>query len=155
MPGAAVVHAIPREIATMTMHEVPSSEWRSFLERFSREHRAWLATMHWVPAHGAVMASHGAALESVRFDDQMPRTIVRVCFLDGPAVRLEQPQALHIEQDDRGAERALEIATAAGGLFRLAFRATALPEELDGVAPREMYAIGTLRHVTEKQPPAA
>lgn len=139
----------------MTMHDVPPSEWRSFLERFSREHRAWLATMHWVPASGAVMAAQGAALESISFDDETSHKIVRVCFLDGPAVRLEQPHALHIEQDDRGAERALEIETAAGGLFRLAFRATARPEELDGIAPREVFAVGTLRHVAQKQPPAA
>lgn len=140
----------------MTRQKVAPSEWRTFLDRFSRAHRAWLATIHWVPAGGAVIAAQRAALESISLDDQRSRTIVRVSVFDGPAVRLEQPQAVHIEQDDRGAERALEIETASGGLFRMAFRASALPEELDGLAPREVYDdVEALRRVAEKPPPAA
>jgi hypothetical protein len=37
-----------------------------------------------------------------------------------------------------GAECALEVDTAEGAFIRLAFRATALPEQLDGIAPGEM-----------------
>jgi hypothetical protein len=43
-------------------------------------------------------------------------------------------------QTDDGAERALEVETADGGFIRLAFRATALPEQLDGVAAGELMA---------------
>jgi hypothetical protein len=139
----------------MTMQEILPSEWRSFLERFTRQHRAWLATMHWVPAAEAVMTVQGVALESVSLDDQPSDKIVRLCFLDGPALRLEGPRSVRVEQTDRGAECALEIQTAAGGLFRLAFRATALPEELDGMAPGEVCPVQVSRHVAEKQPPAA
>jgi len=124
--------------APVTLQEVPSSEWRSFLERFGRAHRAWLGTMHWISGHGNVTTAKRVALESISLDDHLSRKIVRLCFLEGPSVRVEGPGAVRIERNDRGAESALEIETAAGGLFRLAFRATALPEEVDGLAPGEV-----------------
>jgi hypothetical protein len=125
--------------APVTMQEVPSAEWRSFLERFGRAHRAWLGTMHWVSGHGNVTTAERVALESISLDDHLSGKIVRLCFLEGPSIRVEEPRAVRIERNDRGAERALEIETAACGLLRLAFRATALPEEVDGVAPGEVW----------------
>ncbi len=125
--------------APVTLQEVPSSEWRSFLERFGRAHRAWLGTMHWISGHGNVTTAEPVALESISLDDHVSGKIVRLCFLEGPCIRMEEPRAVRIERNDQGAERALEIGTAARGLLRLAFRATALPEEVDGVAPGEVW----------------
>jgi hypothetical protein len=125
--------------ATQTRQEVPSAEWGSFLEQFGRAHRAWLATMHWVSGHGNVTSAGPVALESISLDDRPSGGTVRLCFLDRPALRVQRPRAVRIEQSDRGAERALEIETAAHGVLRLAFRATALPEELDGLAPGEAW----------------
>jgi len=125
--------------APVTMQEVPSAEWRPFLKRFGRAHRAWLGTMHWVSGHGNVTTAKRVALESISVDDHLSGKIVRLCFLEGPSIRVERPRAVRIERNDRGAERALEIETAARGLLRLAFRATALPEEVDGMAPGEVW----------------
>jgi hypothetical protein len=41
-------------------------------------------------------------------------------------------------QQENGAERALEVETADGALLRLSFRATALPEQLDGMTAGEL-----------------
>jgi hypothetical protein len=125
--------------APVTMQEVPASEWRSFLERFGRAHRAWLGTMHRVSGYGNVTTAERVALESIRLDDHLSGKIVRLCFLEGPSIRVEEPRAVRIERNDRGAERALEIETAGRGLLRLAFRATALPEEVDGLRPAEVW----------------
>ena len=40
------------EGVTEVIREVPTGEWGPFLERFGREHRAWLATVHVVDARG-------------------------------------------------------------------------------------------------------
>ena len=126
--------------APVMLQEVPFSEWRSFLERFGRAHRAWLGTMHWISGHGNVTTAEPVALESISLDDHLSGKIVRLCFLGRPSVRVEGPGAVRIERNDRGAERALEIETAAGGLFRLAFRATALPEEVRWAGARRGLA---------------
>jgi hypothetical protein len=36
------------------IRDVPPGEWSSLLERFGREHVAWLATVHVVDAQGSV-----------------------------------------------------------------------------------------------------
>ena len=48
------------------------------------------------------------------------------------------PAPYAIQQTDIGAVQALEIETLDGQFIRLAFRATALPEQLDGLAPGEL-----------------
>jgi hypothetical protein len=45
---------------------------------------------------------------------------------------------LRVQEADDGAEWALEVDTADGAFIRMAFRATALPEQLDGIAPGEI-----------------
>lgn len=69
----------------------------------------------------------------------MSSSCVRVGFQGGPTVLVEAPRTLGVDRRDDGAERALEI-DAAAGFVRIAFRATALPEELDGIAPAELTA---------------
>jgi hypothetical protein len=47
---------------------------------------------------------------------------------------------LRIQQTDIGLAQALEIDRSDGQLIRLAFRATAMPDQLDGLAPGELTA---------------
>jgi hypothetical protein len=47
---------------------------------------------------------------------------------------------VRVQEANDGAEWALEIDTAEGAFMRIAFRATALPEQLDGIAPGELRA---------------
>jgi hypothetical protein len=116
--------------------EVPAGEWCSFLEGFTREHRGWIATIHVVDAGtGAVtLLTHVRLKSATHVVDA-----ARFEFLDeGPSLCARRPCALRIQQTDIGAVQALEIETLEGQFIRLAFRATALPEQLDGLAPGEV-----------------
>ena len=112
----------------MSLRKVPRAQWAGALERFSREHRAWLATV--LDVHGDVQAirAEGLPLRAVALED--PGTLA-IEFADGsPQVRVESPRVLRI--DDTGL--AIESAQ---GTTRLRFRVAALPQALDGLAPAE------------------
>ena len=119
------------------IREVPRGEWRSSLERFGREHRAWLTTLHVIDTRGTVnhvaqipLKSATASTDAVQFE-----------FLDeAHSFCARSPCAVRIQQTGIGLVQALEIDTRDGRFIRLAFRATALPEQLDGLAPGELPA---------------
>ena len=56
----------------MTIHEVRESEWRSFLERFSREHRAWCATVYGLEQGAPVRLVRSVAIRSVTLEGSVP-----------------------------------------------------------------------------------
>lgn len=121
----------------MSIRNVPPSDWRSFFERFSRAHRAWVATIHGIERGVAVTRVPSEAIKSIAFDQHVPDAIVRLTFLNGVSLCAPRPSAVRVQEKD-GADCALEVDTADGAFVRLAFRATALPEQLDGMAPGEM-----------------
>jgi hypothetical protein len=123
----------------MTIQDLPRCEWGSFLEGFSREHRAWIGTIHGLVAGAPVTHIPSVALKSVTLESGASGPIVRITFVNGVSLCAVQPCVLRVQTDD-GVERALEVETADGGFIRLAFRATALPEQLDGIAPGELMA---------------
>jgi hypothetical protein len=120
------------------IRDVPPREWCSFLERFGREHVAWLATVHVVDARGTVRRTAAIALKSASGS----AAAVTLEFVhDAYSLHVGRPIALRIQQTDVGLIQALEIETADGEFARLAFRATAKPEQLDGVAPGELIGV--------------
>jgi hypothetical protein len=124
---------------------LPAGEWRAFLEAFGRAHFAWLATIHIVDPHGAVTRSPLLPLMSA----SSSRDAIRLEVVDGRySITAHRPCALCVQQSVSGAIEALEINTAEGQFIRLAFRATALPEQLDGLAPGEATCVpgGATRH---------
>ena len=123
----------------MTVRDVPRSEWRSFLQAFSRAHRAWICTIHRLVGKGTVTHIPWVALKSVTLEGGLSDLFVECTFINGISLCAARPCVLRV-QSDNGAERALEIETADGGFMRLAFRATVLPDQLDGVAPGELIA---------------
>ena len=123
-----------------TLRNVPPSEWRPFLDRFSREHRAWIATIHGVVGGTPVTRVPCVALKSVTLEDGVSGPVLRVTFINGVSLCATRPCAMRVQQMSNGAECALEVDTADAGFIRLAFRAAALPEQLDGVAPGELSA---------------
>ena len=154
MRNAAVIevvqrHAIPLDLGdqgtTMTVRDVSQSEWHSFLECFSRQHGAWLGTIHGLVAGAPVTHIPSIALNSVMLASGASGRILRLTFANGVALCAVRPCVVRVQMDD-GAERALEIETADGGFIRLAFRATALPEQLDGLAPSEVAAEMSTAH---------
>jgi hypothetical protein len=118
-------------------------EWSVFLERFGGRHRGWLGTLHGVAQDLPLTRISSEALESVALERYDFDFLVRITLANGVSVCAPQPRAIRIQQTDEGAEAALEVETAAGALIRLAFRATALPDQLDGLAPKEL---NTHRH---------
>ena len=122
----------------MTIQHVPPPQWRGFLDRFSREHRAWLATVHGVEHGRPTTRMPSVAIRSVSLEEDLRDGIVRVTYGNGLSLCAPRPSAVRVQQTEDGADCALEIDTASGGLVRLAFRATARPEELDGFAPGEL-----------------
>jgi hypothetical protein len=122
----------------MSIHDVPRWRWADALEEFSRVHRGWLASVVTV-GPGPVLMSHSELrpLESVTVAQTGG---VHVGFQGGPTVLVEAPRTLGVDRREDGAERALEIETVDAEFVRVTFRATALPEELDGIAPAELIA---------------
>jgi hypothetical protein len=125
---------------TSRLHVVPELEWHLFLKRFSWRHRGWLATIHGIEQNEPVTCVPSARLESVALEGAGPRALVRLTIANGVSLCVPRPHRVRVQQTDDGAERALEVDSADGAVVRLAFRATALPEQLDGVAPGELHA---------------
>ena len=122
----------------MTIQNVPPPQWHSLLERFSREHRAWLATVHGVEHQRPVTRVPSVAIRAVSLEEESADRVVRVTFGNGLSLCAPRPSVIRVQKTDVGAECALEIETVTGGFVRVAFRATARPEELDGAAPGEV-----------------
>jgi hypothetical protein len=113
----------------MSLREIPVAQWDPFLEEFSREHRAWLASVDrahpGAPSHVEVRER---ALRSIETDAV---TGIEIRFQDG-TVRVEAPKALRV--DETGG---LEIEDWSGERVRLRFRVAEPPGALDGLAPLE------------------
>jgi hypothetical protein len=124
------------ERRTELIQDAPTGEWDRFLEQFGREHRAWLTTVHVVDARGgAVTRSPQIPLKSAAAS----ANAVSLEFLREPhSICARHPCAVRIQQTESGLVHALEIDGSDGQLIRLAFRATAMPEQLDGLAPGEL-----------------
>jgi hypothetical protein len=124
----------------MSVDDVPRSRWADVLEQFSRGHRGWLTSVVTVRL-GPELMSHTdwRPLDSVTVTQSAGRpSAIRVKFQGGPTVCVRAPRTLGVDRRDDGAERALEIDAAEGEFVRVVFRATALPEEVDGIAPAEL-----------------
>ena len=134
MSGLTTTSTMPVQI----IRDVPATAWNAFLARFSRVHRTWRATIHGVERGALVTRVPSAAIESLSLERHIPDPIVRLTFVGGVSLCAAGPCAIRVQQDEDGRESALEIETVGGAFLRLAFRATVLPEELDGIAPGEV-----------------
>jgi hypothetical protein len=124
----------------MSVHDVPRRRWVEVLQEFTRGHRGWLASVVTVgPGPELVSRTESRPLESIAVAQTCGRpTAVCVRFRGAPTVVVKAPRTLAVDRRGDGADRALEIDAANATFVRIAFRATALPEELDGIAPAEL-----------------
>jgi hypothetical protein len=130
----------------VTVRVLPPSEWCSFLELFSREHRAWRATIHGIEEGVPVTVVPSVAIRSVALEKHGADPFVRVTFIDGLSLCAPRPCVVRVQESHGGVACGLEVETVDGALIRLAFRATALPEQLDGIAPGELVdEVSTIR----------
>jgi len=131
-------------VSTMTMTTIPLDDWQPFLARFSRTHRAWLTTVERLCAGQPsdvegpsrpldrvtpIGAPGGHFAIEVRFQDATEPVTVLV----------RRPTVLRLQDTADGAEQGLDIEDAEGACTRVRFRASALPEVLDGMAPGENW----------------
>ena len=117
----------------------PDSRWADVLGRLSASHRGRLASM-FTGSPGPELMSHTdwRPLESVVLTRNGGRRAVRITFQGWPEACVDGPRALAVGRARDGAERALEIDAAGGVFVRIRFRATALPDQVDGIAPAEL-----------------
>ena len=123
---------------TTEVSSIPAVEWPAFLVRFGRRHRAWLTTVHGVERETPVTRATLVPLESIALERRGDDYLVRVTFAKGLSLCAPRPRAVRVQHTHDGAEWALEVDTADSGFIRLAFRATTLPDQLDGLVPAEL-----------------
>jgi hypothetical protein len=111
----------------MSVREIPTREWRVFLDRLGREHYAWLAT---VDRNGRVEA-RDQPLESISVAEGID---IRI---GSRAIHVDEPQAVRVEETAEGATQAVQIDDATGRRVTLRFRVAVAPGALDGRAPGE------------------
>jgi hypothetical protein len=131
---------LPNAMELSHIVAVPAVEWCGFLERFSRRHRGWMATIHGFAREVPLTRIPSQPIHSVALERCDSDYLIRVTLANGLSLCAQRPRAIRIQTTSEGAETALEVETAAGAFMRLAFRATALPDQLDGVAPAELNA---------------
>ena len=112
----------------MSLREIPASEWRSFLEKLGREHRAWLVT---VDRAGRVEVRE-QPLQSIVADAG-----IDIRF-DNEVIHVDEPRSVRVEETEEGATEALQIDDGADARVTLRFRVAVAPGALDGLAPGEL-----------------
>jgi hypothetical protein len=126
----------------MPTTDVPRDQWPEFLEAFSRQHRAWLTTVDRPVGDATGFGVEPRALAAVTSERDGSRvSAIEIAFSadsSGDTVRVENPSALRVRTTDAGADRGLEIVDEEGACTRLRFRAAAIPEMVDGLAPGEL-----------------
>jgi hypothetical protein len=118
--------------------DVPVDEWPTFLEDFSRGHRAWLTTVEPPISNPSGPRPLGAVMPA-RDGTRISAIVVSFTGDSGADIlRIENPMAMRVRRTAAGDDRALEIVDEEGVCTRLGFRAIATLEMLDGVAPGEL-----------------
>ena len=120
----------------MPMQEVPRKDWEGFLRSYCREHEGWLASFVSPDRH----ASEPLPLMNIRLECTDAHDRIVLCFgKDGAEVAhaVPHPRAVRALRTDSGAHAGLDIESDDGDVTVLRFRAPAVPETLDGMAPGE------------------
>jgi hypothetical protein len=128
----------------MSAREIEVAQWPQFLDRFSREHRAWLVTVDRMPPGSpgdaeVVERPLGSVLPQPPAG-RIGRIEIRFqkASRDGESIQIEAPICVRVDETAEGVTRGLEIVDEGGQCTRIRFRAAPLPEMLDGMAPGEL-----------------
>lgn len=116
---------------------VPRSEWHRFFQDFSRRHEDWLATVLVVSAGlGPQVESSDLPLEGI-VADPAGHGPISIHMGRSPQRHIEHevenPTQVWIELTEEGAEKALQIESMDGTKTILEFRASSLPQEVNGL----------------------
>jgi hypothetical protein len=122
----------------METTEIPRSEWRSFLEVFSRQHEGWLATLELAGRDIAQPPAGEFPLKEVALTSVVGGSEgITINLGKTPEEHLKhtviEPTHVWLVQTSEGADAALEIESADDTKTLLRFRSPVLPELVDGV----------------------
>jgi hypothetical protein len=121
----------------MPNRRIGRSEWGDFFREFSLRHDGWLATVRVLhPEMGSKVEARDLPLEGIVAPADRRGAIS--IHLGSTAERnleheIPSPEEVWVDVSQRGAEEALEIASADGTRTILEFRVAALPDEVDGI----------------------
>ena len=125
----------------MPTQEIPRDEWSPFLERYSRQHEGWLATLEvFGPEIGAQQEARDLPLEGITAaskDGNASTVSIAISLGNTPddhvTHTITDPTRLWLEQTSQGANAALEIESAGEVKTLLRFRSALPAEREDGV----------------------
>jgi hypothetical protein len=123
----------------MITREIPPGEWKGFFDEFTRRHEGWLVTVENFGDLGAQVEEQDRPLRGIVAERRPGSSEIEILTGDAPDETLTHvvwhPTRVRVEETPEGAEVALEIQSQDEGTTLVRFRATALPETLDGVGP--------------------
>ena len=118
---------------------IPRADWRTKLDEFSTVHKGWRMSLELLtPDLGAQPEVEDLPLRGVVAE--VGRKDAAIMIVAGSTGRdeithvIQTPTRVQLEQDDRGADVALEIESSDRAKAILRFTAPAPPETVDGVA---------------------
>lgn len=123
----------------MSTQEIPRDQWKNFLDRFSRQHQGWLATLEVLGADiGAQQEASELPLEGISAtsaDDESRAIAISLGKAPDDHVThaIIEPVRVWLEQTSEGAAAALEIESADEVKTLLRFRAPMAAGMVDGV----------------------
>lgn len=128
----------------MTTRDIPPAQWIEFLDRFSREHRAWFATIDRCEASSSGQSPpREKRLDAVVAEVSAGElTDIEIRFQDDPqtsrSIRINAPKNVRVDEARQGVAQGLEIVDDHDRCTRIRFRAAPASETLDGIAPGEL-----------------
>lgn len=122
-----------------TTHEIPSDDWATFFDAFSRIHRGWRSRVEVLGKEfGAQEEGKDLPLIGVSGDFGVPGRERVVIALgrepdDHVSHAVLHPAAIRLLQDEEGAVQALEIESADRSVTLLRFESSTVPEAVNGL----------------------
>src|SRR6266545_2055308 len=122
----------------MSTQEIPRDEWTTFLEKYSRQHEGWLATLEvFAPDIGAQEEASEMPLEGISVASGNDADAIAINLGKTPEDHVThtvtKPEHVWLDQTSEGAKTALEIESGDDTKTLLRFRSALPPEMADGV----------------------
>jgi hypothetical protein len=122
----------------MPTQQIPHYEWSRFFDEFSRQHQSWLVTVEMLGRDiGHQVQVRNLPLEGITVEpNEIGEDQITIIAGNRPDAHISHtittPSRVWLKQNNEGADETVEIESFAG-IALLSFRATTLPELLDGV----------------------
>ncbi len=118
---------------------IPRADWRAVLDEFSTSHDGWRISLEVLaPELGAQPEIADLPLRGVTAEVGAADSTITIAAGSGDTGQvthvIHQPRRVQLEQNDAGADVALEIESSDSERAILRFLSPALPETVDGVA---------------------